>query len=32
MNGPVERTIEYVASFDKCDREKNCEIAWLFYL
>jgi hypothetical protein len=26
--GPRERTITYVAPFDKCDREKDYEIAW----
>ena len=29
--GPVERTIEYVAPFDKCDREKDYETAWEFF-
>ena len=29
--GPVERTIEYVAPFDKCDREKDYETAWAFF-
>lgn len=29
--GPVERTIEYVAPFDKCDREKDYETAWKFF-
>lgn len=29
--GPVERTIEYVAPFDRCDREKDYEIAWAFF-
>lgn len=29
--GPVERTIEYVAPFDRCDREKDYEIAWTFF-
>jgi len=29
--GPVERTIEYVASFDHCDREKDYETAWKFF-
>lgn len=27
-NGPIERTIIYVAPFAKCDREKDYEIAW----
>ncbi len=26
--GPVERTIEYVAPFDRCDRERDYEIVW----
>ncbi len=26
--GPFERTVEYVAPFDRCDREKDYEIAW----
>ena len=29
--GPVERTIEYVAPFDRCDREKDYETAWRFF-
>lgn len=29
--GPVERTIEYVAPFDRCDREKDYEIVWKFF-
>ena len=29
--GPVERTIEYVAPFDRCDRERDYEIAWEFF-
>lgn len=29
--GPVERTIEYVAPFDRFDREKDYEIAWKFF-
>lgn len=29
--GPVERTIEYVAPFDRCDREKDYETAWVFF-
>ncbi len=29
--GEVERTIEYVAPFDKCDREKDYETAWKFF-
>ena len=26
--GPVERIIEYVAPFDRCDREKDYEEVW----
>ena len=26
--GPTERTIEYVAPFDRCDREKDYEVVW----
>lgn len=29
--GPVERIIEYVAPFDRCDREQDYEIAWSFF-
>jgi hypothetical protein len=29
--GPVERMIEYVAPFDRCDREQDYEIAWKFF-
>lgn len=29
--GPVERTIEYVAPFTRCDREKDYETAWKFF-
>lgn len=29
--GPVERTIEYVAPFDKCNREQDYETAWEFF-
>lgn len=29
--GPVQRTIEYVAPFDKCDREQDYETAWKFF-
>lgn len=29
--GPVERTIEYVAPFNRCDREKDYETAWKFF-
>ncbi|EKG0018095.1 class I SAM-dependent DNA methyltransferase [Vibrio cholerae] len=30
-SGPVERTIEYVAPFDKCDREQDYETAWAVF-
>lgn len=30
-DGPVERIIEYVAPFDRCDREKDYETAWKFF-
>lgn len=29
--GPVERTIQYVAPFDCCDREQDYETAWKFF-
>ena len=29
--GPVERTIEYVAPFDRCYREEDYETAWEFF-
>lgn len=29
--GPIERTIEYVAPFDRCDREEDYETAWKFF-
>ena len=29
--GPVERTIQYVAPFDRCDREQDYETAWRFF-
>ena len=29
--GPVQRTIEYVAPFDRCDRVKDYETAWKFF-
>lgn len=29
--GPVQRTIEYVAPFDRCDREQDYETAWRFF-
>ena len=29
--GPVERTIEYLAPFDRCDREQDYETAWKFF-
>ena len=28
---PIERTIEYVAPFTRCDREKDYETAWKFF-
>lgn len=28
--GPVQRTIEYAAPFDRCDREQDYETAWKF--
>ena len=30
-DGLVERTIEYVAPFDRCDREQDYETAWKFF-
>ena len=27
--GPIERTITYEAPFDRCDREKDYEVAWV---
>lgn len=29
--GPVDRIIEYVAPFDRCDREQDYETAWKFF-
>lgn len=29
--GPIERTIQYVAPFDRCDREQDYETAWKFF-
>lgn len=29
--GPMERTIEYVAPFDRCNREQDYETAWKFF-
>ena len=29
--GPTEHTIEYVAPFDRCDREQDYETAWKFF-
>lgn len=29
--GPLERTIEYVAPFDRCNREQDYEIAWNYF-
>lgn len=28
---PVERTVEYVAPFERCDREQDYETAWAFF-
>lgn len=30
-DGPHERTIEYLAPFDRCDREQDYETAWAFF-
>ena len=30
-SGPIERTIEYVAPFERCDREQDYETAWKFF-
>lgn len=29
--GPEERTVEYIAPFDKCNREEDYETAWKFF-
>ena len=29
--GPIQRTIEYHAPFDRCDREQDYETAWAFF-
>src|SRR5438034_2189845 len=29
--GPRERVIKYIAPFDRCDRETDCETAWKFF-
>lgn len=29
--GPIERTIEYHAPFDRCDREQDYDTAWRFF-
>ena len=29
--GPVQRTIEYAAPYDRCDREQDYETAWKFF-
>lgn len=29
--GPVQRTIEYAAPFDRCDREQDYETVWKFF-
>ena len=28
---PVQRTVEYVAPFERCDREQDYEVAWEFF-
>ena len=30
-DGPVERIIEYMAPFDRCDREEDYETSWKFF-
>ncbi|MDR2561942.1 MAG: hypothetical protein LBC63_09265 [Holophagales bacterium] len=30
-NGPTQRTIEYIAPFDKCNREQDYEVAWEYF-
>jgi hypothetical protein len=30
-DGPIKRTIEYHAPFDRCDRERDYETAWEFF-
>ena len=30
-NGPIERNIEYIAPFARCDREQDYETAWKFF-
>jgi len=30
-DGPIERTVKYVAPFDRCDREKDYETAWKYF-
>ena len=30
-DGPIERTIEYVAPFIHCERELDYEIAWKYF-
>lgn len=29
--GPIERTVEFVAPFDRCNREEDYETAWAFF-
>lgn len=29
--GPIKRVIEYIAPFDRCDREQDYEIAWKYF-
>lgn len=31
LGGSIERTIEYVAPFDRCDRKQDYETAWKFF-
>ena len=30
-NGPTERTVEYIAPFERCDREKDYETVWKYF-
>jgi hypothetical protein len=30
-SGPIERTVQYIAPFDKCDREKDYSTVWKFF-
>ena len=29
--GPIQRAIEYIAPFDRCNREQDYETAWRFF-